>query len=121
MKNEDLKKHRGEYLNWLVRKKGIKIVVLTRLAGYDRSTFYNHIRDQNLPYAILLKYEKGLNHDFSIDYPDIRGNIGEDMPEISTYEEMKIDRDKWKHKYDAITELFNKFMEERNSRDSSGK
>lgn len=116
MKKLDTKKHRGEYLNELVRKKGIKIKVLTELAGYDRSTFYNHIKDPNLPYTILAKYGKIMHHDFSIDFPELAGATVSELTEITTFEEMEKDRDRWKSKYEALSELLNKYLEDRDKR-----
>lgn len=98
VKNNDLKKHKGEYLNWVVRTKGIKITVLTAQVGVDRSTFYNHIKDPVLPYTVIAKYGKILNHDFSADYPKVQ-HESESGPTISTFEEMEKDRDFWKSKY----------------------
>jgi hypothetical protein len=113
VKNEDIKKHRGEYLNWFVRRKGIKIKFLTEVARYDRTTFYNHIKDPNLPYTVLSRYGEVLGHDFSEDYPEFKDPAGNDRDKISSFEEMEKDRDKWKHKYDVVIELLNKCMEGR--------
>lgn len=116
MKNEDFYKHRGEYLNWLVRKKGIKISVLTKLADYDRSTFYNHIKDPNLPFTILMRYGHVLGHNFATSYPELAGVSNADLLPITTFEEMEKDRDKWKNKYEALVDLWNKYLEEREKR-----
>lgn len=116
VKSIDLKKHRGEYLNGVVRKKGIKIKVLTELAGYDRSTFYNHIKDPNLPYTILAKYGKIMHHDFALDYPELAINTPVDPTAITTFEEMEKDRDRWKIKYEALSELLNNYLDDRDKR-----
>lgn len=113
VKNEDIKKHKGEYLNWIVRKKGIKIKFLTALAGYDRTTFYNHIKDPNLPYTVLSRYGEVLNHNFSEDYPEFKDPARTHADQIYSLEEMEKDRDKWKHKYEVVFELLNKCMEGR--------
>lgn len=102
VKNSDIKKHKGEYLNWVVRTKGIKITVLTAKVGVDRSTFYNHIKDPGLPYAVIVKYGKILNHDFSAVYPKMPSENHENSPMITTFEEMEKDRDWWKSKYQDL-------------------
>lgn len=99
MKNNDFKKHKGEYLNWVVRTKGIKITVLTAQVGVDRSTFYNHIKDPGLPYHVISKYGEILNHDFSAEYPKLQRENGSEQPVITTFREMEKDRDFWRSKY----------------------
>ncbi len=116
VKNEDIKKHKGEYLNWVVRKKGIKIKVLTELAGYDRSTFYNHIKNPNLPYSVMARYGKALNHDFLAEYPEFQNSHENMMLVISTFEEMEQDRDKWRSKYLAVSDLLHQCLQEKNKR-----
>lgn len=102
VKNKDLKRHKGEYLNWVVRTKGIKITVLTEKVGVDRSTFYNHIKDPMLPYSVIAKYGKILNHDFSSEYPKLQEDNSDNGPIITTFEEMQRDRDFWKSKYQDL-------------------
>jgi bifunctional DNA-binding transcriptional regulator/antitoxin component of YhaV-PrlF toxin-antitoxin module len=40
-------------------------------AGFKENTFYTHIKKEDLSYAILAKYGKAINHDFSIDFPEM--------------------------------------------------
>lgn len=101
MKKQEVNiKHRGEYLKAAVKKSGFKITALTASAGYDRSSYYNHINDPFLPFRIMYKYSRALKQDFSKDYPEIK-----DFEErsanatITTFEEMETDRNFWKEKY----------------------
>jgi hypothetical protein len=112
VKNEDFKKHKGEYLNELVRKKGIKIKVLTQAAGFDRSTFYNHIKQPNLSFGILLKYGKILNHDFSEEYPEMNVHQKKPVQPVMSYDEVVQDRDNWKEKYFQVAELYHQCMQQ---------
>jgi len=109
VKNEDSKKHRGEYLNRIVRKKGVKISSLTKEAGFDRSTFYNHVKDPVLPYSILAKYGKVINYDFSREEHEqyVRNS---DSPDIASFDDMKKDRDNWRDKYFEVSELLHKYL-----------
>jgi len=104
VKNEDFKKHKGEYLEMIVRKKGIKIKNLTDAVGYDRSTFYNHIKAPNLSFAILARYGKVLNHDFSVDYPELNNPVDYLSKVIETFEEMEKDRDYWRDRFLELAE-----------------
>jgi hypothetical protein len=112
VKSNDFKKHKGEYLNWVVRTKGIKITVLTAKVGVDRSTFYNHIKDPSLPYHVISKYGEILNHDFSAEYPKEQVEKEQQPPVITTFDEMEKDRDFWKSKYldleSKLAELINR-------------
>ena len=112
MKNEDFKKHKGEYLNGLVRKKGIKIKVLTQAAGFDRSTFYNHIKQPNLSFGILLKYGKILNHDFAEEYPEMNVNQKKPAQPVMSYDELLEERDSWREKYFQVAELYHQCMQQ---------
>ena len=100
VKNKDIKKHKGEYLNSVVRTKGITITALTEKAKVHRSTFYNHIKDPILPYEDIVKYGRAMDFDFSPAYPEINysADTGE-APAITTFEEMEKDRNNWKSKY----------------------
>jgi len=107
LKKQESTKHKGEYLKAAVKLSGFKISALTQAAGYDRSSYYNHIADPFLPLRILHKYAKVLKQDFSKDFPDIK-----DFEErvstitITTLEEMEADRNFWREKYfDLVDKL----------------
>lgn len=104
MKNSDFKKHKGELLDYVVRKKGIKIKALAAEAGFDRSTYYNHIKDANLPYPVISKYGEVLNYDFSKEYPEIPANTTYEAKEITTFEEMEKDRNYWRKRFLDLAE-----------------
>lgn len=99
MKKQESTKHRGEYLKAAVKKSGFKITALTQGAGYDRSSYYNHITDPFLPLRILYKYAKVLKQDFSKDFPEIKDFEERSSTTINTFEEMERDRNFWKEKY----------------------
>lgn len=116
VKNDDFKKHKGEFLNQLVRRKGIKIKVLTRAAGFDRSTFYNHIKQPNLSFAILAKYGAILNHDFAEEFPEMKAEGNPPAQAAVSYEDLEKDRDSWKEKYFQVAELLHKCLQQQNKR-----
>ncbi|KIO77177.1 hypothetical protein TH53_11120 [Pedobacter lusitanus] len=104
MKKEDFKKHKGEYLDSVVRKTGITIKALTASAGFDRTTYYHHIMDPHLPYKVIAKYGEVLHHDFSDEYPEIRSSRVNDTREITTFEEMEKDRNYWRSRFLDLAE-----------------
>ena len=92
-------------------------------AGYKYPTFYVHVKNSELPYEILSRYGKALNHDFSNEFPEMaefnlkEGTSSYDNPSI---EELKRDRDKWMNKYNELGEKYrvlqdkyNKMLEEK--------
>lgn len=99
MKKQEITKHRGEYLKAAVEKSGFKKTALTKAAGYDRSSYYNHINDPFLPLRILYKYQKAMKVDFSKDFPEIKDFEDKSPNTITTFEEMEKDRNFWKEKY----------------------
>jgi hypothetical protein len=102
VKKKDIKQHKGELLNIVVRSHGIKITALTNKVGVDRSTFYNHIKDPILPYEDIAKYGAVLKYDFSSAYSKSTLVKQEDQKKITTFEEMERNRDFWKAKYLAL-------------------
>ena len=102
VKNKDIKRHKGELLNQVVRKNGITITALAKKVGINRSTVYNHINDPILPYRNIVKYGAVLNHDFSWAYPPSITGKEKEEPPVTTFEEMERNRDFWKSKYFAL-------------------
>jgi len=104
VKKGDFKKHKGEYLDSVVRKTGITIKALTASAGFDRTTYYHHITDPHLPYKVISRYGEVLKFDFSPEYPEIQRARSDDPQEITTFEEMKKDRDYWRSRFFDLAE-----------------
>lgn len=59
---------------------------MTRM-GYNRTSFYNHIKEENLDIEIIREYAKALPHDFSADFPEMI-NYQVEEPEPEHYETM---------------------------------
>lgn len=113
VKKEHIKNHKGQLLDSTVRKSGMTITAVARAAGYDRSTFYNHIKEDKLPYKIILRYGKALKHDFSDEYPEEKAAKASDAKEIISFEDMEKERDYWRDKYHALADrVLDKFTKE---------
>lgn len=105
--------HRGEYLDKIVRLKGKNITKLLPNVGYDRTTYYKHIKDRDLPFRILKQYGDVIPYDFSKDFPEMLEEIPVSQFEINTFEGMQKDRDFWRDEYGRILKE-NKTLREEN-------
>ena len=59
---------------------------MTRM-GYNLTSFYNHIKEENLDIEIIKEYAKALPYDFSIEFPEMINYYLEE-PEPEHYETM---------------------------------
>lgn len=113
VKKEDIKKHKGELLDSIVRNSGMTIKAVAKAAGYDRTSYYNHILEPQLPYKIISRYGEALRHDFSNEYPEEKATRPTHTKEITTFEEMEKDRDYWRERFFRLTEkVADSFKEE---------
>jgi len=103
-------KHRGEVLNRVVTRLKVNKTKLAERIGYDRTTYYSHIKKEDLDFAILWAYGKAIPYDFTREFPEMETYILEDNKEIRNFEEMKTDRDKWREKYYDLLEKYNTLL-----------
>lgn len=112
VKKEHIKNHKGQLLDVIVRTSGMTITAVAKAAGYDRTTYYNHIEEAQLPYKIISRYGKALKHDFSGEYPEEKAKAS-DSTEINSFEEMEKDRNYWRDKYYALADrVLDKFTKD---------
>lgn len=96
----------------------IRISTLMKRMGYQsRSTYFNHIKKEDLSLEILQKYGQVLRHDFSGDVPGMNSfALGEpDLPYITpprNLEEAISQRDFYIKQYLMQLEHFRKLEEE---------
>lgn len=86
---------------------------------YDRSTVFRHTKNDELEDAILLKYGRAIDYDFTIDIPELFDSmkmVNEPGPEYrnKTYDELLAERDYYKDKYIGLLERYTKLVEDRN-------
>lgn len=91
--------------------------VLAVKAGYKRGTYYLHIKDPDLSDAILNKYAKALDYDFSQDIPGIEKQLIDEPSteygnEPKTLQEAKVQTDFWRQKYYELLDKYVKVIEE---------
>lgn len=87
----------------------MSIASLARKLDYDRTTVYQHFKNDSLDYSTILKYGKALKHDFSVEFPEMLQYISTVDEPISNYSAMTVsealkERDYWKDKYIALME-----------------
>ena len=105
--------HRGEVLNRIVTLYNVNVTKLAERAGYDRTSYYSHIKKEDLRFEILAAYGRAIPYDFTKDIPEMSAYVIENDQEIKEFEEMKADRDKWKDKYYMLLEKYNTLLEEK--------
>ncbi len=69
MKSRKNIKHRGEILEAVMTEGRYNISAITKKARFSRSSYYNHIRDPELPLEIFERYGRAMKHDFSEEFP----------------------------------------------------
>ncbi len=101
-----MKTNRGELLKRLVEDSNIPIQTVVKKAGFKSTTsYYQHIKKEDLTLDILMRYGKAIKYDFSRDFPEIKSLedtlVNEDP---KTIEEAIRQMNVWKEKYYKMTE-----------------
>lgn len=109
--------HRGKILEDFIKNRVPKVNIagLARTMEYDRTTVYQHFANDNLDYSIILKYGKALNHDFSVEFPEMMQFMSSKKEPLTEYKTMTIaealqERDYWKDKYISLMERYNELI-----------
>lgn len=113
--------HRGDLLDRIVKSSAISIKMLTARLGYSRTTYYNHIRNKDLPLEILNKYGRALGYDFSQDIPEMPETLNFINTIPLSIEEAVRQRDIWKARYYELLEKHNAYLEGKMSVRSAGR
>lgn len=108
--------HRGQLLKDAANASRLKKEEIAGKAGYQRTSYYKHIREPELSYYILAAYGKALKYDFTEFLPDMPKYMIEE-PDAHYSHELTLDEarkqvDYWKGKYIDLLERFNKLIEE---------
>lgn len=107
--------HRGKIVEDVVRKSSISITEISKRMDYTRSTPYQHFKNEDLEYSIIIMYGKALRHDFSIEFPEIVGYMNMLEEPLSGYRTYTVaealqERDIWKDKYINLLEKHNEML-----------
>lgn len=107
--------HRGEILEYVIRRKHNNISALADKVGYDRQTIYRHFKDPELSDVIILKYAKAIKYDFHMEFPDLMGYSNMLAEPLSEYRPLTLsdalkEADTWKNKYINLLEKYNELL-----------
>lgn len=108
--------NRGRILRDAARRHVLSITEIAERAGYTQSTFYKHIKKQDLDFNILYKYAKEMNYYFLNEIPEFKVWLEENRlitkgEKTKDCEEIIKDRDKWRDKYYSLLERYNSVLE----------
>lgn len=121
-------KHRGKILEEVVRKwcetNGWTIIALSKKMGQNPSTTYRQFEKDDLPFHIIRKFGKSMNHDFRVEFPEMDDDEVYSIKEKSsdqdrggfqpiTLTQALAQRDSWKEKYYELLEKHNKLLLEK--------
>ena len=108
--------HRGQLLEDAVKACRLKKEEVASKAGYQRTSYYKHIREPELPYHILTAYGKAIRHDFTEYLPEMPKYMIEEADsqynQPASLEEARRLIDHWKTKYIDLLERFNQVVME---------
>jgi len=79
-------KGRGKSLYVAVSQSGLSNKDAAERASYKENTFYAHVKQEFLDFKIMAKYARAINHDFSIQYPEILNFQPENSIELAQKE-----------------------------------
>lgn len=118
-------KHRGKILEEAVRKwcesNAFTIIALSKKLGQNPSTTYRQFEKDDLPFHVIKKFGRAMNHDFRVEFPEIDNEEVFNVPtsqteqEVPGYEPMTIlqalqQRDAWRSKYYDLLEKYNELL-----------
>lgn len=104
--------NRGKVLEKVFKASGFSLTELSKRVAYDRTTVYRHFAKPDIEFPILIKYGKALNHDFTVEFPELGNYFSQIEEPINAYtthtlaEALK-ERDLWKDKYIKLLEKHN--------------
>ena len=128
-------KHRGKILEEVVRKwcetNGWTIIALSKKMGQNPSTTYRQFEKDDLPFHIIRKFGRSMNHDFRVEFPEMDDDEVYSVKEKTsdqdrggfqpiTLTQALAQRDSWKEKYYELLEKHNKLLLEK-LEETSGK
>jgi hypothetical protein len=108
------KPHKGKVLAAAVAATRRNKQEVAKKAGYSRSAYYKHVEMEDLDDSILIAYGRVINHDFTLELPQMPKYLVDDPVEKygkpKTYEEAMQLAEMWKDKYVDLLEIHNKLL-----------
>ena len=109
--------HRGNILRAIASTFEKPITKIAEAAGYDPTSYYVHIKKPDLSFDILYKYGKAMNHDFSMEIPEMAdylaiNGLKKGVRKL-TYEELEDAYNTIRDKHYALLEKYNELIQEK--------
>jgi hypothetical protein len=112
--------HQGKTIEQIIRRSGNSFTRVARLTKVSRRSVYNWFSQPKLNPLIIHKIGCVINHDFSIEFPDLFSpedfKLGQD-PMLAENSEGKRNLEEevamWKDKYIQILERYNELLTEK--------
>lgn len=112
--------HRGSILRAVATRNANTIIKIANDAGYDQTTYYVHIKKADLSFDILYKYGKAMNHDFSMEIPEMEDYLAlnglKKGSQKLSYDELEIAYHIMRDKYYALMDKYNELIQEKLSK-----
>ncbi|AMR30531.1 hypothetical protein A0256_03385 [Mucilaginibacter sp. PAMC 26640] len=110
--------HKGQVVEYIVRRNGYSITDLATELNVNRRTVYNYFQNSNLKYDVIYKIGLIIRYDFSKEFPEVLTcNEFEiknrQTQSLITVDEMKANAEQWKDKYVQLLEDYNEALRAR--------
>jgi AcrR family transcriptional regulator len=111
--------HQGEVIEKLIRRDGHSLTDVAAKLGVNRRSLYNWFTQKDLKQETIYKIGHVIQHDFSIEFPDIFSskdfifNPASTARERFFYKESEVnhtDTPDWREKYIDLLEKFNDLL-----------
>jgi AcrR family transcriptional regulator len=101
------KKHMGEALEMIIRRRGWNISELAKNIGADRRSFYYWFKQEEIKESLLQRISEVVDYDFSNDFP----GFSVVSPELKQFSELTHPQPKsWKDKYVTLLEQYSQLL-----------
>ena len=112
-----MNKHRGQIIEYTVRKNGYSISDLAREVNVNRRSIYNWFNQEHLKKENIFHVGQILRHDFSKEFPELFAS--DDFKSVTRINihwpvnQSEIDGEEYKNKYLLLLEKYNSFLTNR--------
>ncbi len=108
--------NKGEIVELVIRRNNLSISELSRRLHVSRRSIYNWFEQSDLSLDVICKIGEVLNHDFSLDFPDLFNmnklkfldNLNQDFQEEINQNSVNY----WRNKYISLLEKHNEILSE---------
>jgi transcriptional regulator with XRE-family HTH domain len=76
MYKDNMRQHRGEILESVIRRSGYSLKSLAEKLGISRNTIYNKFKEYDLSYDFIVRVGELIHYDFTYEYPEIKTTGG---------------------------------------------